>query len=938
MLTRQWLRRIYLVAALLAVGLFSWYALSTPGKASASTLDNTGPNVSSTNEDVYVVSDRGEFSNPSTTIGLYFTNYGPQQVTIIGAGLCTTTQGEPLGQNGADRDIWGNGSSITWGNAATTYTITPPTYPGAGNSTITPATPQVTGHLTHVGTPSACGSQTISFTINSNSMPDPQGFYEVDLAAAITVGSDSENHFSVQLPDSSDKVGFLANSPDQVGQGGTVPANPSNTQPTHTDEFDFAPQCGQGGGTAYVSIHDLDTSPPEATPNSIQPNGDLQVALYRNNSAVPYTANPSNGFSYSGSDPNTRLVDLPNQVPTSRSPNGAAGFYYAEGGNNGLLTLAFNVNPNDKLELRIGNIDQVNNLTVTLPYASINYEGCDSPTVAANSTVSVNNVQTGETANQLMIGQTANFTHYVSVSGGGTAYFNYKVISSYCGGGGTWCNLAQIASGSGASGNTGGDNVYTHNNYSPFTTGNNGDEYCEYLEILPTPGGSPGSNARDTINGFSPLGDGYYIANSGACVTYDTMPICVSASTNPALLQPKEAYDLTLAMGNVLTGEAIGVSVYPNTSGNANPPGPSAVGPTSTATGISSGQVTFNNMPPIAAAGQYQVYWSGGGSSGSCPVGAQGSVVPEDLPYFKVFNGGVEAGSGFASSSCNPGGELAGWNGDSGTYPSGADYGASADLIAMGIGTINGFASNQSAFGNAPTNLTFANNSGVTSPPFNYTANLGGNFGGSQSCLTDPPQGTPETGPFDPSTVSPISGQQSYYVTGNVVISNNVVYAGGGSWSLSSVPSLIVHATGNIYIDSNVTELDGTYIAGNGAASAASGHIYTCTNGTTPLSATTNPDLFNGCKNQLVVYGSFVAPEVDLMRTFGTLHDEQPTSASAPTLSSCSNQGTWTTGSKTCAAEVFYQTPELYLPPPPSGTSTPQPQQYDAITSLPPVL
>jgi len=140
-------------------------------------------------------------------------------------------------------------------------------------------------------------------------------------------------------------------------------------------------------------------------------------------------------------------------------------------------------------------------------------------------------------------------------------------------------------------------------------------------------------------------------------------------------------------------------------------------------------------------------------------------------------------------------------------------------------------------------------------------------------------------------------------------------------------------ATGNIYIDPGVKELDGVYIAKNDD-SGDKGNIYTCsvkTGGTfTPEPAKT---LYSNCDNQLTVVGSFVADQVNLMRTYGTLKN-------STTGTNCDNKGVTSSTRPTCAAEVFDFSPEVYLSNPAiesqggNGGAT----QYDSIESLPPVL
>ena len=90
----------------------------------------------------------------------------------------------------------------------------------------------------------------------------------------------------------------------------------------------------------------------------------------------------------------------------------------------------------------------------------------------------------------------------------------------------------------------------------------------------------------------------------------------------------------------------------------------------------------------------------------------------------------------------------------------------------------------------------------------------------------------------------------------------------------TNIPSFALNVKGgNIYIDPAITELDGLYVASKDGAGRG-GKIYTCGTASgasfAPMPAAS---LFNGCHQQLVVYGAFVANQVNLMRTFGSLRD-----------------------------------------------------------------
>lgn len=339
-------------------------------------------------------------------------------------------------------------------------------------------------------------------------------------------------------------------------------------------------------------------------------------------------------------------------------------------------------------------------------------------------------------------------------------------------------------------------------------------------------------------------------------------------------------------------------------------------------------------------------------------------------PYFKAYGKGVKSTGGFQygpTDNCSTGGALASWNDNS---VAGVDRGSGTELNALALVKIVGFASAQTAATRSPTDLTLANVAGGPSAPVSITnssssPDLGGSYGGNQ-CNTDvepPDTATPASGDqvvgvggagnrgskvIDGNAVINTSNlglndKQSVFVKGDVYIAGNIKYATTGwtgTGSASNIPSFVLHATGNIYISKDVTELDGLYIAkGSKSGGVVSGgRIYTCgeRSGTsytfTPMSST---DLFGSCKDQLKVRGAFVAYKVNLMRTHGSLRNAKGGESSrSGTSTDCSNGDNL----QSCGAEIFDFSPEFYLSNPAIKNESAEMQQYDSITSLPPVL
>lgn len=383
--------------------------------------------------------------------------------------------------------------------------------------------------------------------------------------------------------------------------------------------------------------------------------------------------------------------------------------------------------------------------------------------------------------------------------------------------------------------------------------------------------------------------------------------------------------------------------------------------------------------PP--SSGTYPVTWQL--YNGASPVGpaCSGQLVITNLPYFSVYGASVRAGGDFQPScqtgSGTTGGTIASWYDNQTAYA-----GASTFFSAIALGQITGFGSAQSRGGppnSRPAGLTFAN-SGPGSGNVTTSAllpQLGGNVGGNHCFYspTAPNPGTASDIPDPPSAanigIAPLdNGAHSYnssvsgnltltggtiasgnnlalYVTGDVYITpgatGGIVYSGTtGGWAInannmSNIPSFVLVVTGgNIYIDPGVTELDGTYVAEkNGSGNG--GTIYTCgiDSGGGNFVPYAKIGIYSKCNNQLTVYGSFVADQINLMRSYGTLSQANSNDSPNSALKSCSNGPSQ---SPVCAAEMFDFSPELYLSSPAIEPPNNGAKYFDAATNLPPVL
>lgn len=311
-------------------------------------------------------------------------------------------------------------------------------------------------------------------------------------------------------------------------------------------------------------------------------------------------------------------------------------------------------------------------------------------------------------------------------------------------------------------------------------------------------------------------------------------------------------------------------------------------------------------------------------------VGTEVCIPVASKPYVKVFGGDVSVGGGVetAPDTCtsNPNASIVSWN----EQRAAGSPGAGTQFAAYALSAITDFATAQVNNGAATpaTALSFANTSTDA-----WNNNFGGNFG-SAPCIKDyygqkPASTQPLSALAHGSGVYSASGNQTFtsatlnpgdkwivYVDGNVYISSSIQYS--GPWNASNVPLLQVVVRGNIYIDGSVSQLDGIYIAQKDS-SGGGGKIYTCGTASGPWS-TTDVNYYNACNHRLTVNGAFIADSISLLRTTGTV-----------------NQSTVSENSATSkAAEVFNYGPAAWLSQPPQNVGNTD--DYDAITSLPPVL
>ena len=263
----------------------------------------------------------------------------------------------------------------------------------------------------------------------------------------------------------------------------------------------------------------------------------------------------------------------------------------------------------------------------------------------------------------------------------------------------------------------------------------------------------------------------------------------------------------------------------------------------------------------------------------------------------------------------------------------GRKRGSGVQYIAQANGTINEFISG-SLLGRLPNILSFANTTGT----------YGGSLGGSCSAPGDYFSGAPTpaetlTSPINLSSLNgntvksyngdaELSGgvlnnrsRTALYIDGDLRITGNIGYANPSWPSEAEIPSLHVYVKGNIYIQPNVTNLTGFFVAQQKVTTDDKGIIFTCANGNARV--TTNQ--LTSCALQLSVRGAFSSKRTYFDRGFKSLRDGKEKE-----VYGASN-----------AAEKFFIGPEMYFVSPGAGSTgggNSSGDGYQFITTLPPVL
>ncbi len=344
-----------------------------------------------------------------------------------------------------------------------------------------------------------------------------------------------------------------------------------------------------------------------------------------------------------------------------------------------------------------------------------------------------------------------------------------------------------------------------------------------------------------------------------------------------------------------------------------------------------------------------------------------GASTPDTIisnqPYARFYGNDLFAGGGFGENCTTTGFYDAlgyGTNSTHDTY-----LGTASELAIFAVGRIENVLPGAQRNRDYVQELAFANTDINTS-----TGIFGGGFG-SVMCSPDYySKVSSAVGPLadDPSGIKDLSslasgsylygsgeGTTTVLTTGAGIVDGRrvVIYVDGdaqitdaagrfgyanvdGTWpSFSDIPSLYVIASGNIYVDADVTTMDGVYVAQPRPSGSVeeTGQIYSCSrNADDPLTdlnirtagVGANAEfILNECDNKLTVNGSFMAAKVHLLRSIGTVVQGKP----YETYKDANN-----------IAEIFRFSPELYLIEggglPPRSTNA----KIDSIVALPPAF
>ncbi|MBC7581988.1 hypothetical protein H7097_03950, partial [Aeromicrobium sp.] len=313
-------------------------------------------------------------------------------------------------------------------------------------------------------------------------------------------------------------------------------------------------------------------------------------------------------------------------------------------------------------------------------------------------------------------------------------------------------------------------------------------------------------------------------------------------------------------------------------------------------------------------------------------------------PYFSVLGGDIAAGPGFGGNCVSGTADIIGSNSDAAPY-----NGSGSQLAALALTNIKSFVTGKVqpgntgttwvdsiAGGSSPSELALSNDPASVAIGSGY---YGGNYGQANWCVPDYYSNVDETAPGVDTTLNgnntptaqlsntnqvyfvngdlsimgsndiPANGQKTIIkVNGDVYIKKSITYASAGT-DVTKIPQLQIIASGSIYVDNSVTQLDGFYAA-QGSKLNSAGLFVTCSDAAGQIlqsSAT--------CGNQLRINGGVATKQLILNRARGD-RDGRYSQPEEP-------------------AEIITFSPQFWLP---NSTESNSVGAWQSVTSLPPIL
>lgn len=340
---------------------------------------------------------------------------------------------------------------------------------------------------------------------------------------------------------------------------------------------------------------------------------------------------------------------------------------------------------------------------------------------------------------------------------------------------------------------------------------------------------------------------------------------------------------------------------------------------TANPTGVS-GDVGIPFTPNTA--GRYGLAWSlRGALTVNCNGGGAGDGHEEHgnagfSPFFAVTGGDILAI-----------GDIRSWNDDG---VAGSYAGGGVQLAALATGSVQNFIT-----GSGLPSGYFASGHGLG---FANTGAGGTTYGGGYTVTAFVPEVPAQTatlsGAVDLSSLTdgvyyaggditlygqlPTASQVTIVVaTGNsVYVSGNITYGAYGA-NTDDIPRLtVIVQNGNISVDRTVSQMRGIFIV---QGTGANGNFQTCASAMNAAITSITPNAYALCNSRLTLYGAVAANKLVLGRTSGTY---RVNGAGVPIL----------------PAEEFYYSPELWLAPDGTNSTSNGRSRYDSFVSLPPVL